>query len=283
MRTEIVKLPSGASVTLRQISLKEENYLAGALRSRRAKQDRVLVDVVSRCCEGFDDPGPYPWGAPGGNVKWDDMLQGDFLAAMIALRKISYREGSEYEVELTCPSRACNHRFSWKVDLDTDLYYQDLPEESAQRMKDGDSFVAEIQGKKVHFNLGYVRDSAFQEKLDKRFPGRDMATMFRSRIVTVDGVDSKDLMNWLDGEGKGPYDGLAADDAEDLREAFYEADCGVDTEVEAECTRAVCGNVFTFDLPFDGMFSPGRAAARRKRRRRRGEPDAGPEVDSATS
>jgi len=269
MQTETVKLPSGASITLRKMTLRDQSHLASVMRSKRSKQEQVLVDMVSRCCDGFEDVGPYPGVEVGKKINWDDMLQGDFLAAMIALRKMSFREGKNYSVDLTCPAATCNNRFQWQVDLDEDLFYQELPEESAAQLKNGEPFTCTIAGKKVSFNLSYVKDQKQIEKIAKRNPGRDMAVMFRSRIVDVEGVDRKDIMNWLDGE-KGDFDGLYADDAEDLRDAFAKVDCGVDTEVEAECPRMMCGNVFTFDLPFAGMLTPGRGAARKKSARHRG-------------
>ncbi len=295
MRTETIALPSGAAITLRQISLKEENYLAGALRSRRANQDKVLVDVVNRCCQGFEEPGPYPWAEGGGKVNWQEMLQGDLIAAMIGLRKLSYREGKDYEIDVKCPNRVCNHKFGYIIDLDKDLFFQKLSEESARKLREDETFTVKIGGKTVHFKLGYVKDDQFHEKLEKRFPGRGMATMLRTQIVRIDEVDSKDMMNWLDGEGNGPYEGLLADDAEDMREAFFAVDCGVDTEVEVECSRSACGNVFNMDLPFEGMLSPGRTMARKRKMRRQTEmrdagkegspkpPDAEPEADSETS
>jgi len=270
MHTETVKLPSRAVITIRKMSLNDQSNLASVMRSQRAKQDQVLVDMVARCALGFEDTGPYPWAEESNKIIWKDMLQGDFLAALIALRKFSYREGKEYEVDLKCPDRSCNNRFQWKVDLDDDLYYQELPEESFEKIKNGEPFITEVDGKKVTFDLSYVRDNDMMEKLAKRFPGRDMAIMFRSRIKSVETVDPKDLMNWLDGEGKGPYEGLLADDAEDMRATFQKVDCGIDTEVEAECPRFSCGNVFTFDLPFAGMLTPGRGAMRKKKLRRDG-------------
>lgn len=265
MKTDIIQLPSGMVIEMRQMTLREENYLASAARSRKGSQERVLVDVVARCTNQVCEPGPYPWATPGDRVKWDDMLAGDFFAAMIGLRKLSYREGAEYDIDLTCPMRACNNRFGWTVNLDTDLMHKKLPEESAQALRDGRSLTVEIAGQVVHYHLGMVKDAELQEKLDKRFPGREMATMLRTKIEKIDGVDSKDLMNWLDGEGKGPYPGLTSDDAEDLRDEFYRVDCGVDTEIEVECPRATCKHVFRIDLPFDGILSPARAQASKRK------------------
>jgi len=264
MRRQNIPLPSGAIVAMRQLMVKEENHLASASRSRRAAQDKVLVEIVSMCSEGFVETGPYSWAAIGGEIKWKDMLAGDMLAAMLGLRKLSYREGAQYDINIKCPSRVCNHKFTWAVNLDTDLALKTIPKPSFDAFLAGKPMSVEIAGQMVHFNLQMVKDAEFQEKLERQFPGREMACSLRTRIAKVDGIDSKDLMNWLDGLGKGPHEGLTSDEAEDLRAAFVEADCGIDTEVEIECPRSLCRNVFAIDLPFDGIFSPGRAQAKRK-------------------
>lgn len=264
MKTEIVQLPSGAAIEIRQLTLKEENYLSGASRSRKASQERVLIDVVSRCTVAMTEPGPYPGMDQGSKVKWDNMLSGDFFATMVALRKLSYREGAEYDINLKCPNSVCNNRFVWTVDLDKDLVTKPLSEEVARAFSEGRPLTTTIAEREVRFSLGMVKDAAFQEQLEKRFPFREMACILRTRIVSVEGVDPKDLMNWLDGEGQGPFDGLTADDGEDLRAVFYDADCGIDTEIEVECSRAQCRNVFQLDLPFEGILSPGRAQAKRR-------------------
>lgn len=268
--TKIIKLPSGASIVIRKMKLGDQSYLASTARSRKAQQENVLVEMVNRCTLLFDDPGPYPGTESGAKVNWDKMLDGDFLAAAIELRKFSYREGKDYNVDLTCPSMGCNHKFGWSVNLDEDLFIQELPKESAARMKEGLPFETVIDGRVVKFNLGHVKDKDTTETLNRKFPGRDLAVMFRTKIVSVEGVDPKDLMNWLDGEGKGQYEGLTADDAEEMRDAFAKVDCGVDTEVEATCPRMMCGNAFSFALPFGGMLTPGRVLARRKQIRRLG-------------
>jgi len=265
MKSDIVQLPSDMTIELRQLTLREENYLAGASRSRRGSQERILVDVVSRCTIRVVDPGPNPKAKADEKPKWDEMLAGDFFGAMIELRKLSYREGAEYDIDLKCPVRACNNSFGWTVDLDKDLLVKKLPTESADALREGRPLTVEIAGKIVHFHLGLVKDADFQEKLDKKFPGRDMACMLRARIDKVEGVESVDIMNWLDGEGKGPYEGLTSDEAEDMRAEFYRVDCGIDTEIEVECTRTQCRNVFRLDLPFDGILTPGRAQASKRK------------------
>lgn len=265
MKTEEAKLPSGAVIRLRQITMKEENYLAGVASSRRALQTKVLVDVVSRCTDGFVETGPYAWAEVGGDVEWDRMLQGDSLAAMLALRKLSYREGANYDIEVRCPS--CSNRFEWRVNLDEELVIKGLTEEGAEAIRTDTPLVAEIDGERVHYTLQHVRDMDQMDRLERRFPRRKMACLLRNRIKSVDGVDNKDLMNWIDGEGKGPYPGMTSDFAEDLRAEFSRHDCGVDTEIEVECPSPTCGEVFAMGLPFGGIFMPGRAAQQKRQRR----------------
>jgi len=273
MQTKNVRLPSGAVIEMRKLGLREENYLASAARSKKGSQDQVLIEVVSLCTNSVIEPGPYPHIEAGKKPDWNEMLAGDWFAAMIELRKFSYREGSSYEIRAQCPSRACNNRFAWKVDLDKDLFVKELPEESAEALKEGKPLEARIADRIVRFHLGFVKDAQRQEKLERRFPNREMACMFRSRIAEVEGIDQQDIMSWLDGESRGKepsqYEGLCSDDAEDLRAAFEEADCGVDTEVELECPRSMCREFFTLDLPFDRIFTPARADKQRRERRER--------------
>jgi len=272
MKTTNVKLPSGAVIEIRKISLRDENFLAGAARSKRKNNDKVLIEVMSRCTIGFVEPGPYKDVNAGDKVKWDDMLSGDWFGAMIELRKFSYREGSSYDIQVQCPALGCNNKFGWKVDLDKDLFVKGLPEESVEAMAEGKPLSTTIDGRVVEFNLGYVKDNEAQDKLEKRFPGREVSCMLRSRIVSVEGVERQDILTWLDGLKRGgvestKYEGLCSDDTEDLRAAFEEVDCGVDTEVEVECTKSSCSEVFTLDLPFDNIFTPARAAGQRRARR----------------
>jgi len=274
MKTTNVNLPSGAVIEMRKLTLREENFIASQARSRRAAQEQTLVDVVSRCTVGFVDPGPYQWAEEGGKVDWNEMLSGDWFGAMIELRKFSYREGAQYEIQVKCPSRACNNRFGWKVDLDNDLFVKTLPEESAEALREGRPLTMEVDGRKVEFNLSFVKDAAAQEKWEKRYPEREMACLFRTRIKSVEGVDGKDILMWLDGLDRNgrestKFEGLCSDDVDDIKAMFERVDCGVDTEVEVECTRSACREFFTIDLPFDRIFTPARADKQRVARRER--------------
>lgn len=262
MKTDVFKLPSGVEIGFRQIMLREESFLAKSVKSRRAQLDKVLSDVINRCCEGVVDPGPYSFLKEGDKPNWDEMLRGDRFVTMIKLRMLSYRDGYEYDVDLRCP--ACNKKFNEVVNLEEDLFIQDLPEESVNHLKTGEPLTVEIAGRKVSFGLPLGKTEALAKKISNQNPDREMAAMLRSRILDVDGVDRRDILNWLDGEGRGDkFEGLTSDDAEELRDAFDRVDGGIDTEMEAECPD--CGHIWNYDLPFDKIFMPSRKIRDRKR------------------
>jgi hypothetical protein len=266
MRQETFKLTSGLQVELRQLKLAEENILANARKSKRSQMNKVLSQVLSKCTVSTVDSGPYNFT---GDVPWDKVLSGDKVDAMLSLRKISYKDGDKLFVpDVFCPS--CRSRFAWEVDLEEDLSYQKLPEESFEKLKNGTPFEVDISGHKVLFELTSGEQEARYEKLKKQNPNREMSAGLRSRIIDVvppsgDKLARKDIMNWLDGNS-GDFDGLTSDDGEELRDAMDSVDAGVDLEVEALCSD--CGGPVTFDLPFSYVFLPGKGIKKRKVQRR---------------
>ncbi len=258
-KTEIFDLPSGAKIEFRALTLKEENILASA---RGRKMESALDRVLSSCVIGIHDKGPYA--EIGENPNWDKMLQGDRFVAMIRLRCISYRDGEEYSFMSQCPE--CGKRGEQSVNLTEELTVRDLSDEVKATMADETPFKVEIAGSNVTYSLSYGAHAKAFERLREQNPKRPMAAALRSRILEVDGVENRDIMNWLDGEKKG-FTGLTSDEAEDLRDAFDIADCGVDTEVELECPK--CWAAFVINLPFDdGFFLPQRGRKKRKSKRR---------------
>ena len=260
-RTEIFDLPSGAKIEFRGLTLKEENLLASA---RGRKQETALDRVLSACVVEVHDPGPYK--NLGQSPDWDKMLQGDRFVAMVKLRVISYREGEEYSFRAQCPD--CGARSEQTVNLNTELPITPLSEEARAAMSSEEPFTIEIAGKTVTFSLSYGSHAKRFEKLREQNPKRPMAAALRSRILDVEDLERRDIMNWLDGEAGG-FDGLTSDEAEDLRDALDQVDCGIDTEVEVECPK--CWSSFALSLPFDdGFFLPRRGQRKRKEKRRLG-------------
>lgn len=257
-KTETFDLPSGAKIEFRALTLKEENILAS---SRGRRQHSALDRVLSACVVQVHDAGPYK--DLGQKPDWDKMLQGDRFVAMIRLRVISYREGEDYQFKTTCPD--CKKRTEQSINLLSELPVRPLSEEAMEAMVNGAPFTAEIAEAKVTYSLSFGEHAKRAEKLREQNPKRTMAAALRSRILEVEGVDKRDILDWLDGE-HGDFPGLTSDDAEDLRDAFDRVDCGIDTEIEVECPS--CWAVWSLSLPFDdGFFLPQRG--RKKRRQER--------------
>jgi len=204
-----------------------------------------------------------------------NMLQGDRFATMFELRMVTHDEGHLYEFRSQCPY--CRSLNTAEANLREEFSVQSISDEMFAAVKSKTPFTGEVAGKKVEFAPSFVRDITKGQKLRKKWPERAMAVALCLRLTSVEGVPDHQIINWLDGEGKGPHEGLSADDVEDLQTAFYEVDCGVDREVEAECTNPNCGNVFEFNLPFDQMFSPMRVQNKKRRTRERAKMKAGAE------
>lgn len=270
-----VRLPSGLVVKMTPLRMADENRLAQAAKSNESF-DAVIETVLGARLGTVVDPGPYPRLLAGGELVWDDLLSGDTFAAMIELRKISYDEGSTFTVlDLQCPSGQCP-KFDYDIDLDSDLVRRDLDEVGAEHVRTGAPLSCVIDGRKVEFALATGSSVKRVRKMDAQYPKRMMATRMRSRIVSVEGVEPLDIMNWLDGNNGASkvYPGLRAADSERLRDAMDEHECGIDTEVELTCEH--CGRKYMISLPFDaGFLAPGTGIAQRKRKRRLGSTSSG--------
>lgn len=243
-------LPSGASVELRPITVAEENML-GTL-ARDGSVEAAMDALLAACCPRIIAPGPYPGLVADAPPSWPDMLQGDRFFALIALRSISYRDGEVYEFDAGCP---CGTRVLWEVNLLKDLYVQHLSEASAAQLRAGHAFATSVRDTAVEFHLDFGRDNLRAEKLALDHPDRKAAIGLWKYINAVEGVDPAALLDWL-GD-------LTAGEAQDLRETFAEADCGVDSDVEVQCQR--CGRPFVVALPFEEFFVRRPSSIRRHR------------------
>ena len=260
MRTEMFDMPSGARLEFRSLTIREENLLAS---SRGKSMEKTLNRVISDCTVSVVDPGPYNHLSAGGSVDWAKMLQGDRFVAMFLLRLLSYKDGDEYTFKAQCP--ACNRRDFQTVNLREELPIQELTEEAQETFKSGGLFSVTVDGKLVKFRLPLVEDAHRLEKLAEQNPGRDMAVAMRLRIKEVEGLEASEILDWLDGGKTG--DPLSSEEAEVLREAFDEVDCGIDTEIEVQCR---CGAFNDVTLPFDAaFFLPSRVKGKQKRKGRR--------------
>lgn len=269
LATSTVALPSGCKAEIRPIRIAEENLLAAAQSRRNANAARVLEQVLDACVVGIAEPGPYPFLQPGDRADWRRMLSGDKFVAMLELRKVSYRDGHLLPaLGIECPNSACPP-FDVSIDLDADVIRRDLTAENAAKLVAGEPFVCTIDDKKVTFVLGTGATEEMARKLVAQHPERRMAAGLRSRILDVDGVERRDILDWIDGANGASkrFPGLSSQDGEDLRDALDLVECGIDTSVDVACPQ--CGRSFTVELPFDsGFLMPSRGILERQRQRR---------------
>lgn len=268
MRQKTFTLPSGVKIEMRNAGIAEENLMAG-LAKGSGSIERGLMDVLDRCTLGVADVGPYDFLTVGGKANWRQMIRGDMFTALVQLRTITYRDGHMLEFEQRCPAVGCRHRFAAEVNLLDDLIWQDMPQDSIDKLKRGELFEAEIDGRLVKYTLAFGRTEENYMLLAEQNPGRDMACGLRSRIAEVDGLEPHQILDWLDGNnGKSDkFPGLGSQEAEDLRDAFDVVEGGIDTSVEVYCPR--CSEVFDVNVPFSAFFLPGKGINTRRREARK--------------
>jgi hypothetical protein len=268
MRQKTFKLPSGVEIEMRQVMIAEENYLAKVAKSGQPLE-RGLMEVLDICTVGIANPGPYDFLTPGGKASWKQMIRGDMFSALIQLRSITYTDGHLLTFEQRCPARSCKKRFTAEADLFGDLLWYDMPEESAVKLKSGEPFEVTIDDRLVKYTMAYGKTEETYNLLAEQNPGRDMSCGLRSRIISVEDVETCDILDWIDGRNNDPkckYPGLSSEQGEELREAFDVVEGGVDTSIEVLCPK--CQGVFDVNVPFLAFFLPGKGISSRRRKAR---------------
>jgi len=254
---------------LRPLLIAEENKLARSANQQGESQARALEEVLQSCVTEVIDFGPYREGV---TLDWPAVLSGDKFALMLELRKRSYRDGRKIiMLDVQCPRGRCTPT-DYSVDLDTDVMVREITDEVFDHVRDGVPFEVQIAGKLVTFLPATGRTEEAAQKLERQHPGRNMAVLLRSRIQDVEGIERRDILDWIDGNNGASktFEGLSSQDGEDLRDAFDAVECGVDTEVSLTCEH--CGRSWSFPLPFDGGFlAPATEIRKRRRERRRGK------------
>ena len=266
MRQETFTLPSKVKIEMRQAMVVEENFLAGIAKGGGGPVERGLMEVLDKCTIGIVDPGPYDFLTAGGKANWKQMIRGDMFSALVQLRSITYTDGQNLGFEQRCPNMSCGKRFLAQVDLFEDLLWQDMPQESIEKLKSGELFEVVIDGKKVGYTLAFGKTEETYGLLIEQNPGRDMSCGLRARIATVEDLKPHQYLDWLDGrngDDQCEFPGLTSQDAEDLREAFDVVEGGVDTSVEVRCPK--CQGMFDVNVPFSAFFLPGKGISSRRR------------------
>lgn len=272
LQRETFDLPSGARLEFRKLLVGDENRLAKA-QNAKGSANRVLHDVLAGCCTAVVDAGPYAFLRETGKLEWRKMLLGDRLATIINLRILSYTEREIFTIfGARCPY--CGKATDYDIDLLRDVVWRPIAPEVRKQFEAGVPFEAQVDGRTVKFTMGTGESEELNERLGGLHPDREMACMLRSRIVSVEGIDISEVLDWIDGNNgeSRKYSGITSADAELLRDAFDQVECGIDTEIELVCGSITCASPFQIRLPFDGMLMPSKGIQARRRARRRGTP-----------
>ncbi len=242
--SKTVTCPSGMIVTVRGMKARE----MAVLQDRKLAKNGQLIDkLLAACIESTQDFGPYEV-APSGLVSLDDMLLGDKFFALINIRAQTF--GSSITLNLDCANGDCGKPYDLAVNLD-ELPIKSLSPEAAQSFRTGTPLVCKVPstGAAVRYRLAVGRD----EKLAAR--ARDdenpALAIVACRIVEIEGVETKEefaarAVRLAQASGnadrvqkfsgiRGFLDDLPMGDFFALAEAMESQDCGVNTEIEAQC------------------------------------------------
>jgi len=227
-----ITCPSGLSGVIRKLKVKEENILSD---TRQARNGSGLNKVLASIWEETTAVGPYPI-PDGGRPNWSRVLVGDHFYAVMQMRIATY--GKDFAFRQQCVNPLCKQQFEWEVPLDK-LELKKLSEESERIYKDGNRFETTLNGTRVHFKLltADVQKAHTRIRAEKR---DQLATeSMLLQIIEVEGVEKKQLRSWIEN--------LDSDQAQELREEFDRAGCGIETTIDVECPH--CDFQFDTELP----------------------------------
>lgn len=242
-----IECPSGLSGVIRKLKVREQNLLADP---KKMRSGTAMDQVLSNVWESTMNSGPYDFkdaDAP----QWSKVLLGDYFFMQLELSRVTFED--DYPFTVTCRNVFCEAPIPWEVKLSS-LDVQKLSDESREAFINGNRFKTKIEatGQNVDFRLLTGDQNLKMQRLLRE--GRDqlVSAGMLMQILEIEGVDPKQKTGFV-------YD-MDADVAAALRKSMDAAGCGVETEIEVQCTE--CGTLRPVNLPFDGLFLP-----RTKRRR----------------
>lgn len=202
-----------------------------------------MSKILDSCWIKMHDPGPYPFRD---RVEWGKVLQGDRFYLLVQIRICSF-PGIPYDFQVSCQSQQCGRSFGWQLDL-SELPIRKLSPESASQLAQNNEFETVLlePKKRIWFKLITGAD---EEKLGRGYEeaeesGLTATYAMGSRITRIEGVEGLDKKKFLET--------LSMQSVLALQDDMDRVDCGIDTEIQVECTR--CGMVQRLELPLDRGF-----------------------------
>lgn len=233
-----VECPSGLKGVIRKLKVKEENFLADR---KKLRGGVAINEVLGGIWQQTDSPGPYVL-ENGADPNWAKVLVGDQLFTVVQMRIATY--GKDFPFRTQCSNDNCGASFDWEIDL-AEIPVRKLSDESKAIFKNGNRFETTIDGRKIQFRL-LLAGEAQRGVLNARRNESDkfVTAALRLQVISVEGIGKarKELDAFIDD--------LDSDFADELREAFDNAGCGLETEIEVECPD--CNGISEVEIPFAG-------------------------------
>lgn len=235
---EIITCPSGLAGVVRGLKVREERILTDR---KLAKSNAQLDELLRACWVETHDPGPYAVGERG--LDWDAVLQGDRFYALLAIRIATY--GPTYAFSVTCGEERCRARFEWELDL-RELPVRALSAASRALFTSGNRFETVLPDaqRRVVFRLMTGADERRLPMLRRNADGGTMTAVLAHRCVEIEGITAQEKRRFIED--------LSMSDADALVDAMNDADCGVTTKIDVECTE--CLATQEIELPFGRTF-----------------------------
>lgn len=248
----IITLPSRMQGEVRGITVRE-----GRVITDNTKLEQMQDHLLSSCWVNTLDPGPYQL-SPEGKPVWGDVLVGDALYGLIAIREATY-PGKPLDIEVRCSNRpVCGKKYVWEVPLEKYL------EQKVQRISDadfdhlksskGNQFEGEIDGVKFRYRLMTTNDQKrakanIQAKKvgpkAKRERQNELADTILARLYSINDLRKQDQMfDFLESKPLGFADEMIA--------LITSHDPGLETDIETECP--FCGEEVVVSLPLESRF-----------------------------
>ncbi len=235
-----IECPSGLSLEIRGLKAKEANILADASQARRGQ---TFDQILAGCWLSTRSAGVYT-PRPNGSLEWGKVLVCDRFYTIVQIRVATW--GEHYSFPVQCREQMCRHKFDWSLNLNSDLVYKVLPEESRRIFQESNRFEVIIPslGRKVVFSLqnGAMEVKAGQDARVRK--DKAMTVSLAHRIVEIEGVAALDKLRFIDE--------LDLGDAQAIMDALDDADGGLETQVEVECQ--MCGAQQEVELPLGREF-----------------------------
>jgi hypothetical protein len=245
--TEIVELPSkGAlypqnhplhnqeTIEIKFMTAKEEDILTSqSLLRKGLAVERLLRSVI---INKAIDP--------------KSLLVGDRNAILYATRITGY--GAEYPARVTCGNCGHNHDYEFDLENFKNGYKSFDPEKSEFEFSEDGTFFVMLPKSGIKLELrpmtGFDEDhlTKLQEiKVKKKLPESTLTDMFRTMIVSANGVTDKGQISEF-------IDNMPALDSKYLRAAYQNAVPNVELSEAVECPQ--CGEITETEVPFTVAF-----------------------------